>query len=104
MEKKTYYISVAEGGISQVKTANTYSFAIQANDDEIVQLREIFDAAYVEDVRTFWRAHIPFLEYHHDHSNDKYDERLQRAYKMIYDLGDNKTKELIAQMGIIDGL
>jgi hypothetical protein len=104
MEKKTYYISIAEGGISQVKTANTYSFTIQATDDEIVQLREIFDAVYVEDIRSFWRAHVPFMEYHHDRPNDAYDERLKRAYQMIYDLGDHETKELIGQMGIIDGL
>lgn len=56
--KKTYYISVGNGQISQVKTADTYSFEIQANDEEITQLREYFDQAYREDlgslyVRTF---------------------------------------------------
>ncbi|MGQ0516203.1 hydrolase, partial [Bacillus sp. D-CC] len=37
-------------------------------------------------------------------NNDRYDEQLQKAYKMIYDLGNHETKELVAQMGIINGL
>ncbi|MFD3448707.1 hypothetical protein ACFDTO_29430 [Microbacteriaceae bacterium 4G12] len=104
MDKRTYYISIARGEISQVKSANTYSFAIQATDEEIIKLREIFDQAYEADMRSFWRSHVPFLEYHHDPQNDAYDERLQEAYKMIYELGDHEAQELIAQMGIINGL
>ncbi|MFX3623732.1 MAG: hydrolase [Ectobacillus sp.] len=104
MDRKTYYISIGDGGISQVKTANTYSFAIQATDEEILKLRELFDGAYVEDIRSFWRSHVPFVEYHHDKANHRYDEKLQQAYKMIYELGDEETRELIGEMGIIDGL
>ena len=90
--KKTYYISVGNGQISQVKTADTYNFEIYANDEEITDL-----GSYV-------RSHVPFVEYHHDSNNDRYDEQLQKAYKMIYDLGNHETKELVAQMGIINGL
>ncbi|MGF9963686.1 hydrolase [Bacillus rhizoplanae] len=104
MDKNTYYVSVANGEISQVKTANTYSFAIQATDEEILRLRECFDNAYREDLGTFVRSHVPFVEYHHDSNNDRYDEQLQEAYRMIYELGDHEAKELIAQMGIINGL
>lgn len=102
--KKTYYISIGNGQISQVKTADTYNFEISANDEEITELREHFDQAYVEDLGSFVRSHVPFVEYHHDSNNDRYDEQLQKAYKMIYDLGNHETKELVAQMGIINGL
>ncbi|MDM5156949.1 hydrolase [Bacillus sp. DX1.1] len=104
MDKKTYYISVGNGEISQVKTADTYSFAIQATEEEIIELREYFDQAYREDLGSFVRSHVPYVEYHHDSNNDRYDEQLQKAYKLIYDLGDHETKELVAQMGIINGL
>ncbi len=50
-QKKTYYISIANGQISQVKTADTYNFEISANDEEITELREYFDQAYVEGFR-----------------------------------------------------
>ncbi|MCP8967577.1 hydrolase [Ectobacillus ponti] len=104
MAKKTYYVSIAGGEISQVKTANTYSFEIQATDAEVEQLRAYFNEAYGADWKSFWRAHVPFLEYHHDPQNDEYEDRLQKAYKLIYDLTDNETQEMIAQMGIINGL
>lgn len=55
MEQKTYYISIANGQISQVKTADTYNFEISANDAEITELREYFDQAYVEDLGSFVR-------------------------------------------------
>ena len=99
-QKKTYYISVGNGQISQVKTADTYNFEIHATDEEILQLREYFDKGYKEDLGSFVRSHVPFVEYHHDSNNDRYDAQLQKAYQLIYDLGNHKTKELIAQMGI----
>lgn len=104
MEKQTYYVSIADGEISKVKSANTYSFEIQASDTEIVQLRQYFDEAYRADLKTFVRSHIPFLEYHHDPQNHEYDDRLQKAYQMIYSLSNQETQEIIAQLGIIDGL
>ncbi|MFC6601932.1 hydrolase [Ectobacillus funiculus] len=103
MEKQTYYVSIADGEISKVKSANTYSFEIQASDIEIVQLRQYFDEAYQADL-TFVRSHIPFLEYHHDPENHEYDDSLQKAYQMIYSLSNQETQEIIAQLGIIDGL
>ena len=104
MEQKNILYINRNGQISQVKTADTYNFEISANDEEITELREYFDQAYVEDLGSFVRSHVPFVEYHHDSNNDRYDEQLQKAYKMIYDLGNHETKELVAQMGIINGL
>lgn len=102
--EKTYYISIGNGQISQVKTADTYNFEISANDEEITELREYFDRSICRGFRFICTLHVPFVEYHHDSNNDRYDEQLQKAYKMIYDLGNHETKKLVAQMGIINGL
>ena len=59
--EKTYYISIANGQISQVKTADTYNFEISANDAEITELREYFDQAYVEDLGSFVRSTFHLL-------------------------------------------
>ena len=59
--EKTYYISIANGQISQVKTADTYNFEISANDEEITELREYFDQAYVEDLGSFVRSTFHLL-------------------------------------------
>jgi len=58
MERKTYYISLGEGNISQVRTANSWDYQIQATDEEITRLRELFDQNYSSDWQGFWRAHI----------------------------------------------
>ncbi|KPB03290.1 MULTISPECIES: hypothetical protein [Bacillaceae] len=104
MERKTYYISLAEGSISQVSTASSWDYQIQATDDEITHLREIFDQNYSSDWQGFWRAHIPYVQYHFDKTNDAYDNGLQQAFKMIYELGDEATKAHIKDQGLMDDL
>lgn len=102
--KKTYYITLANGEISQLKSASPWNFKIEATDDEIDQLREYFDQNYSTDWQAFYRAHIPYIEYHHDPQNDAYDETLKNIYKMIYDLGDEETRNHISSEGILKGL
>lgn len=100
-EKKTYYISLASGGISQSHTSPQWNYKIEATEQEITYLRELFDTNEANDWQSFFRAHIPYLQYHHDKENDAYDEMLKKAYEMIYELGDNNAKQHIAKMGII---
>lgn len=104
MVRKTYYISLAEGSISQVSTASSWDYQIQATDDEITHLRGIFDQNYSSDWQGFWRAHIPFVQYHYDRENDAYDNGLQQAFKMIYELGDEATKAHIKNQGLMDDI
>ncbi|MFS0864451.1 hydrolase [Fredinandcohnia sp. 179-A 10B2 NHS] len=102
--KKTYYVSVEGGEISQVKSASSWEYKIEATDDEIIRLRELFDENYANDVEGFLRAHVPFVEYHNDSSNDKYDENMLKVFKMIYELGDEEAREFIKTQGIISSL
>lgn len=102
MEKKTYYISVSAKEISQIKTASPYEFEIQATDEEIRKLREIFDEAYSADWMSFLRAHVPYVQYHQDKENDIVDKDLKLAYQLIHDLGNTEAREHIESMGILD--
>jgi hypothetical protein len=99
--KKTYYITVANGQISQSSTASAWDFKIEATDEEIIQLREYFDQVYSSDWQGFFRAHTPYVQYHYDRENDAVDETNKRIYQMIYELGDEEAKELIRTQGII---
>ena len=103
-QKKTYYISVAQGEISQVSTASSWDYKIEATDEEITQLREYFDQNYSSEVQGFLRAHVPIMEYHNDSTNDAYDETMKKIYTMLYELGDNEAKEHIKSQGIISNL
>jgi hypothetical protein len=100
-QKKTYYVSIATGEISQVKTASPWDFQIEATDDEIIQLREYFDQNYSTDWQAFWRSHVPYVQYHYDRENDAYDETLTKIYQLIYKLGNEEAKEHIRSLGIL---
>ncbi|MCQ6274461.1 hydrolase [Bacillus sp. V3B] len=100
-EKKTYYIEIAAGEISQSATSSPWNFKIEATDREIHALRDYFDRSESNELNNFLRAHIPFREYHHDPENDAYDETLKQVYHLIYQLGDSEAKEQIKNMGIL---
>ncbi|VEF47151.1 Uncharacterised protein [Bacillus freudenreichii] len=101
-QKKTYYISVGAGEIMSTPSASPWEFKIEANDDEITILREIFDSNQDNSIDDFLRAHVPFVEYSHDPTNDQHDQNLIRTYSMIYELGDQEAREHIKNMGILD--
>jgi hypothetical protein len=100
-QKKTYYIDVGTGEISLSQTSSTWSYKIQANDEEITQLRELFDQNYSTEWKNFFRAHVPYVEYHYDRENDAYDQTIQQVYGMLHQLGDQEAKKHIESMNIL---
>lgn len=102
--KKTYYISIANGEIMQSSTDSSWNFRIEATNEEIIRLRELFDQNYSTEWQNFFRAHVPYVQYHYDRENDAYDETLQKVYQLIYQLGDEEAKKHIMEMGILSGL
>lgn len=103
MIKDTYYIQLSTGSISKSPEASPWNFKIAATEDEVHQLRRLLDEMDSAALSSYVRSHIPFEEYHHDSSNDGYDEKLKAAYQMIYILGDQQAKHHIKTMGILDG-
>jgi hypothetical protein len=85
----------------QTATASPWNFKVEATDEEIIQLRELFDQKYSTEWQNFYRAHIPYLQYHYDRENDAYDETLMNIYQLIYTLGDQEAKQHISEMGIL---
>ncbi|WP_210364821.1 hydrolase [Bacillus sp. REN3] len=102
-DKKTYYINVSDGEISTVSTASPWNFKIEATDEEITDLREIFEQAYSTGWQNFMRAHVPYIQYHYDRENDALDRLLVQVYEQIYQLGDEEAKQHIESMGILPG-
>lgn len=100
--KKPYFITIATGEISQSATDSPWNFKINATDAEIYALREYFSQNYSTEWQSFFRAHIPFIEYHNDKVNDEYDETIKKVYRMIYQLGDNEARSHIENMGILE--
>ncbi|WP_409302298.1 hydrolase [Peribacillus sp. SCS-155] len=102
MHKESYYIYVPNGQISRDSEYSQWNFKIDATDNEIIRLRELFDEILNDDSRSFFRAHVPYVQYHYDRENDEYDEKLKQIYGIIYELGNPEAKEHIQQMGILE--
>jgi len=99
--KKTYYISVASGEISQSREASPWDFRISANDEEITELREYFDQIHSTSWQNFFRAHVPYIQYHYDKENDAIDALTKKVYEFIYKHGDEEARKHIASMGLM---
>ncbi|WP_226580098.1 hydrolase [Halobacillus litoralis] len=102
MDRDKYYINMGTREISLNHDANNDDFVIYATSDEVITLREVFNALEEADNRSFYRAHIPFMPYHQDQDNDDTDADMKKAFQQIYDLGDDTTKHHIAEMGVLD--
>jgi acetate kinase len=102
MERKTFYITVGSGEIHEDKGASSFEFEIDATEEEAEQLSELFETANSASHHSFWRAHTPYIQYHHDAENDEYDNSLKAIYQKIHELGKPATREHIESMGIID--
>jgi hypothetical protein len=106
MEKKKYYVSIHAGPdtgeIRNVKGDSTFDFEIEASEEEVEKIQELFEATQDAAHNSFWRAHVPYIPYHDDKVNDDYDEALVQIYKLLYDLGNTETRNHIESMGILN--
>lgn len=101
MERKTYYVNMQGREISQIKYQNNHHYKINATDDEVRELRRLFDQVHAADMEAYWRTHIPFVPYHRDLGNDRYDEAFTEALQLIYQLGDENTRMYIDTTGVL---
>ncbi|WP_438448658.1 hypothetical protein [Gorillibacterium sp. sgz5001074] len=100
MNKRTYYISVGSGDIVQEKEAANFEFEIEATEEELNRLEELFEEKEEADNGSAQRAVTPYIEYHNDGENDVYDARLQDIYRLIHKLGTPETKAHIESMSL----
>lgn len=96
-----YYMDIQSGKISVDPLEEGGHFIIEANDSEYEELKTIANELYANDMKTYVRSHIPFLEYHFDKENDLYDQTLIKLYQKLYELGNEETKHHIKSMNIL---
>ncbi len=101
MEKKRYYISVQARTIMENQGDAAYELEIDATDEDIAKLIELFEAEEDADTASFNRAYTPAVQYHHDEENDEYDRNLVQVYRTLHQLGTPETKEFIASMNLL---
>lgn len=94
-EKKTYYVSVLARTILEGKGDAAYEFEIVASEEEIEQLKELFDGLESSEQQTYFQAHYLGYPYHQDTANDVYDRDLKAIYRMLRELGTPETRSHI---------
>ncbi len=106
MEKKTYYVSLDMGpqtGMIHDQPDDTdpvFDFEIQATEEEIKRLEQLFSYIAEKDTTIFFQAHIPYLDKEKMEKNS-YDEALAEVYHYIYELGTPETKRRMKESGMI---
>jgi len=102
MDKKRYYISVQSRTMMENQGDASYELEIEATPEERGQLEEAFKELARWDQATAVQV-VPALgiAYHHDETNDGYDDALKTAYALIHKLGTAETKRHVEQMHIL---
>ncbi|MEH7118365.1 hydrolase [Neobacillus vireti] len=100
--KHSYYINIQSHEIFNEPNGVEWDFKIEATPSQLAVLERLFDETDESDWESYFRAHVPFLEYHHQPQNKEYDQRLFLIYTFLYYLGDEKTRKDIGDMGIIN--
>ncbi|MGE7877800.1 hydrolase [Peribacillus muralis] len=100
-KKQTYHVDLVSGDVLGQKLEENPSFTIHATDEELVELKQCLEEHHTNDLESYARSHVPYLLYHHDRANDKYDAAMKKLYAIIYQLGDENAREHIEEIGIL---
>ncbi|RKP54207.1 hypothetical protein D7Z26_12610 [Cohnella endophytica] len=98
--RKTYYVAVGARQVLEDREAAAFEFAIQANDDEVHQLQELFEEIQDSDEdNAFHFSGNPMVS--DDPEDETFIALLQDIYGMLYRLGTPETKKHIEDMNIL---
>ncbi|AYB42812.1 hypothetical protein V4V36_22085 [Paenibacillus lautus] len=98
METERYYISVQSKSIMKNQGDSPYELIIDATDQQVAELRSLFNALEDYDQAAMFRAPMPGIPYHHDSPNDGYDFQLKAIYRTLYNLGTEETKQHVSSL------
>ena len=105
MDRNIYWVSVANHEIIPRGEGNNHEFEIEASEEELDELRELFDEAeQIDSGLILKRASSPFEVFTPTSQEVKtlpYDKHLREIYSIIYNLGLPETRNHIMGMNIL---
>lgn len=101
-QKHSYYINIQSQEIFRGPFDGEWDFKIEATESQVAVIERLFDRNDITDWESYFRSHIPFLEYHHQPQNMEYDRRLVLIYTILFYLGDANSRAHIRDMGILN--
>ncbi|TJY41474.1 hypothetical protein E5161_13815 [Cohnella pontilimi] len=100
-ERKTYYVAVGAGSILEDREAAAFEFEIQANEEELNKLQEMFEELSSADEAAAFRFPVPPVTASEQERNAEYDHQLHSIYQLLYETGTEETKRHIESIGIL---
>lgn len=98
---KTFYVSVQAGQILEDREAAAYELEINANEDEVSRLRELFEElSSMEEAEAFHFASTPYKSNSDDALSGASDDIIGKIYRLLYECGTADTKRHIESMGL----
>lgn len=104
MKKQKYYVGVGSGQITRQPETTEWEFEIEATEEQITRLRELFERANKQNLDIAYLVLHPLEGRKEEHDLKNYDHTLQEIYRMIYELGSEETKKFIRENQIIQEL
>lgn len=101
MDKKTYYVSMQGNTIMENQGDSSYEFEIEATEEDIRQIQELFDEKLDAEDSSFFRAITPAIPHHIDDESSAMDYWLLEAYRKLHELGTPETRAHIESMNIL---
>ena len=103
LEKKHYFVTVDTQDIREMSIPdNGIEYEIIAGPEDVEEIKHLFRAQNRETFNALGYLSKPFDEWGADDRRAAYDADLIRLYRRIFELGTEKTKEEIREMGILE--
>lgn len=98
IDHTTIYVSVANQSFSYLPLGLPCEFKLQLDQNKAQIFERLFMQIDSLEFDNAVRAHLPYIPYHLDASNDEIDTRLKKIYALIHEFGDEHTKEFVKQL------
>ncbi|MNG04874.1 hypothetical protein D3C84_880380 [compost metagenome] len=95
-ERRRFYVSVASGQVLEDPEAAAYELIIEANDDEVNKLKELFgEYTSMDEAEAFHFVRSPYETNDDRALSGGTDAIIHQIYGMLYDLGTDETKQFL---------
>lgn len=98
INQSTIYVSVANQSFSYVPLGLPCEFKLKLDNNKAQIFERLFMQIDSLEFDNAVRAHLPYIPYHLDESNDEIDVRLKKIYALIHEFGDDHTKQFVEQL------
>lgn len=98
MDTTTLYVSVMNQSYSHFPVGAPCEFKLELEPQKARIFKTLFRQIDSLEFHNIVQAHLPYIPYHLDESNDEIDHQLKKVYALIHEFGDEHTKKFVEQL------